>query len=87
MKKVFCSVLFFCFVLTQLNLVRVTKYCYSQTFLYILVAASWYKSNVMDVLNESLTTGGDPNVSDAYTINGEPGDLYDCSNGTYTKSN
>ncbi|EOY17440.1 Laccase 14, putative isoform 3 [Theobroma cacao] len=47
-----------------------------------IVFASWYKSNVMDVLNESLQTGGDPNVSDAYTINGEPGDLYDCSNET-----
>ncbi|XP_021300082.1 laccase-14-like [Herrania umbratica] len=47
-----------------------------------IVFASWYKSNVMDVLNESLQTGGDPNVSDAYTINGEPGDLYACSNET-----
>ncbi|XVF63225.1 hypothetical protein PTKIN_Ptkin09bG0070800 [Pterospermum kingtungense] len=47
-----------------------------------IVFASWYKSNVMDVLDESLATGDDPNVSDAYTINGEPGDLYDCSNET-----
>ena len=49
------------------------------------MAASWYKSNVMDVLNESIATGGDPNVSDAYTINGEPGDLYNCSAGIKSK--
>ena len=39
----------------------------------------------MDVLNESIATGGDPNVSDAYTINGEPGDLYNCSAGIKSK--
>ncbi|XP_022773464.1 laccase-14-like [Durio zibethinus] len=47
-----------------------------------IVFSSWYKANVMDVLDESISTGDDPNVSDAYTINGEPGDLYDCSNET-----
>jgi laccase len=35
----------------------------------------------MAIINEALATGGDPNVSDAFTINGEPGDLYECSNG------
>ncbi|XP_022735123.1 laccase-14-like [Durio zibethinus] len=47
-----------------------------------IVFSSWYKSDVMDVLDEAVASGGDPNVSDAYTINGEPGDLYDCSNET-----
>ncbi|XVE55071.1 hypothetical protein DITRI_Ditri03aG0131600 [Diplodiscus trichospermus] len=47
-----------------------------------IVFSSWYKSDVMAVLQKSIATGDDPNVSDAYTINGEPGDLYDCSNET-----
>ncbi|KAI9098533.1 hypothetical protein K1719_025158 [Acacia pycnantha] len=29
-----------------------------------------------------MASGGEPNASDAYTINGQPGDLYACSNGT-----
>lgn len=42
-------------------------------------AAEWWKKDVMEVLEESVRTGGAPNVSDAYTINGQPGDLYPCS--------
>lgn len=42
----------------------------------------------MDVENAALATGSAPNNSDAYTINGWPGDLYPCSvnrkNYTYT---
>ncbi|KAJ0084132.1 hypothetical protein Patl1_30999 [Pistacia atlantica] len=33
----------------------------------------------MDVLRLATFTGAAPNVSDAYTINGQPGDLYRCS--------
>lgn len=33
----------------------------------------------MDVLRLATFTGAQPNVSDAYTINGQPGDLYRCS--------
>ena len=33
----------------------------------------------MDVLRQALFTGAAPNVSDAFTINGQPGDLYRCS--------
>lgn len=42
-------------------------------------AAEWWKKDVMEVLEEFVRTGGAPNVSDAYTINGQPGDLYPCS--------
>lgn len=42
-------------------------------------AAEWWKKDVMEVLEEFVITGGAPNVSDAYTINGQPGDLYPCS--------
>ncbi|BFG40974.1 hypothetical protein CerSpe_272480 [Prunus speciosa] len=33
----------------------------------------------MEVLEEFIRTGGAPNVSDAHTINGQPGDLYPFS--------
>ncbi|PKI38725.1 hypothetical protein CRG98_040838 [Punica granatum] len=33
----------------------------------------------MEVSRDALASGGDPNVSDAFTINGQPGDLYPCS--------
>jgi hypothetical protein len=33
----------------------------------------------MDVLRIADFTGAAPNISDAYTINGQPGDLYRCS--------
>jgi len=32
----------------------------------------WYDANVFNVENEALVTGGAPNSSDAYTINGFP---------------
>ena len=31
------------------------------------------------MLRQALFTGAAPNVSDAYTINGQPGDFYRCS--------
>jgi hypothetical protein len=31
------------------------------------------------VISQALQTGGGPNVSDAFTINGLPGPLYNCS--------
>ncbi|PKI69968.1 laccase-14-like [Punica granatum] len=47
-----------------------------------IVLGEWYKGDVMAIVDEAVSTGGDPNISDAFTINGEPGDLYDCSNTT-----
>ena len=35
----------------------------------------------MEIYNEAIETGGEPQLSDAFTINGQPGDLYPCSNG------
>lgn len=42
-------------------------------------AGQWWKSDVMAVFEEFVRNGGEPNVSDAHTINGQPGDLYPCS--------
>ncbi|KAI9098399.1 hypothetical protein K1719_025024 [Acacia pycnantha] len=47
-----------------------------------LIIGEWYKGDVMKIIKDALASGGEPNASDAYTINGQPGDLYACSNGT-----
>ncbi|KAM5562505.1 hypothetical protein ABKV19_017632 [Rosa sericea] len=44
-----------------------------------IILASWFKADVMEVINSALATGADPKTSDAFTINGQPGDLYSCS--------
>ncbi|XP_058188870.1 laccase-15-like [Rhododendron vialii] len=44
-----------------------------------IILGEWWKKDVEEVLNMLRRTGGDPNVSDALTINGQPGDLYPCS--------
>lgn len=49
---------------------------YACLFVY---AGDWWKSDIEEVLQEFIRTGGDPNASDALTINGQPGHLYPCS--------
>ena len=49
-----------------------------------VLVGEWYKGDVMAIIDEAFATGGDPNLSDAFTINGQPGDLYECSNGIET---
>ncbi|XP_064970920.1 laccase-24-like isoform X2 [Musa acuminata AAA Group] len=44
-----------------------------------IVLGEWWKANVVDVADEAFLTGGNPNISDAFTINGQPGDSYECS--------
>ncbi|KAE8688816.1 Laccase-3 [Hibiscus syriacus] len=44
-----------------------------------LLLGEWWDRNPMDVLRLALFTGAAPNISDALTINGQPGDLYRCS--------
>ncbi|KAL0384506.1 UNVERIFIED_CONTAM: Laccase-14 [Sesamum radiatum] len=44
-----------------------------------IVLGEWWKKNVMDIPGNANKTGGEPILSDAYTINGQPGDLYPCS--------
>jgi len=36
-------------------------------------------SDVNEVFRQSFETGAASNISDALTINGQPGDLYPCS--------
>ncbi|XP_041025221.1 laccase-7-like [Juglans microcarpa x Juglans regia] len=44
-----------------------------------ILLGEWWNANVVDVENQGLALGAPPNISDAYTINGQPGDLYSCS--------
>nr|AFV52378.1 laccase [Picea abies] len=44
-----------------------------------ILLGEWWNRNPMDVVNQATRTGAAPNVSDAFTINGQPGDLYQCS--------
>ncbi|KAM3690187.1 hypothetical protein ACJW30_09G103000 [Castanea mollissima] len=49
-----------------------------------ILLGEYWDANVVDVENQGLATGAAPNISDAFTINGQPGDLYPCSQtGTY----
>ncbi|CAN1250064.1 LAC14 [Linum perenne] len=53
-----------------------------QTLVIGILLTSWFKGDVKSIIDDALTTGGDPRASDAFTINGEPGDLYQCSKQT-----
>ncbi|GAA0176313.1 oxidase [Lithospermum erythrorhizon] len=44
-----------------------------------ILLGEWWKGDVDAILQQALFTGAGPNFSDAYTINGQPGDLYRCS--------
>ncbi|XP_027094972.1 laccase-14-like [Coffea arabica] len=44
-----------------------------------IILGEWWKSDIQDVLTQFQHSGGDPIVSDALLINGQPGDLYPCS--------
>ncbi|XP_017618468.1 laccase-17-like [Gossypium arboreum] len=44
-----------------------------------IVFGEWFNADPEAVISQALQTGGGPNVSDAYTINGLPGPLYNCS--------
>ncbi|XP_071710820.1 laccase-12-like [Rutidosis leptorrhynchoides] len=45
----------------------------------LLLLGEWWDANPIDVIRQATRSGGAPNISDAYTINGQPGDLYNCS--------
>ncbi|GLU06874.1 hypothetical protein SLE2022_238620 [Rubroshorea leprosula] len=48
-----------------------------------IVLGEWWKESIAEEYN-IVKSGSDPNTSDAFTINGQPGDLYNCSkSGTY----
>nr|TKR84236.1 hypothetical protein D5086_0000262690 [Populus alba] len=44
-----------------------------------IIFGEWFNVDPEAVISQALQTGGGPNVYDAYTINGLPGPLYNCS--------
>ncbi|KAL8233386.1 hypothetical protein R6Q59_019486 [Mikania micrantha] len=50
-----------------------------------VVLGEWWQSDIRTVTENFIRGGGDPANSDALTINGQPGDLYNCSNTGTTK--
>ncbi|MCO5601323.1 hypothetical protein L7F22_055442 [Adiantum nelumboides] len=44
-----------------------------------LLLGEWWNSDTQAVIAQALQSGAGPNVSDAYTINGQPGAMYNCS--------
>ncbi|CAL1401971.1 unnamed protein product [Linum trigynum] len=44
-----------------------------------IMFGEWFNADPEAVISQALQTGGGPNVSDAYTLNGLPGPLYNCS--------
>ncbi|XP_016505555.2 laccase-17 [Nicotiana tabacum] len=44
-----------------------------------IILGEWFNADPETIISQALQTGGGPNVSDAYTINGLPGLLYNCS--------
>ncbi|KAK4781339.1 hypothetical protein SAY87_017445 [Trapa incisa] len=46
---------------------------------HVIFFASWYNEDVMELMDEALREGGLTTLSDAYCINGQPGDFYNCS--------
>ncbi|KAL0375224.1 UNVERIFIED_CONTAM: Laccase-2 [Sesamum radiatum] len=56
-----------------------TGQSYTYNFTITGQRGEWWNVDPEAVINQALQTGGGPNVSDAYTINGLPGPLYNCS--------
>ncbi|KAJ8899687.1 hypothetical protein K2173_019385 [Erythroxylum novogranatense] len=57
-----------------------TKYPFTKPYREVpIILGEWWKADVVDLENQALAIGTGTNVSDAYTINGRPGDLYNCS--------
>ncbi|KAJ3682872.1 hypothetical protein LUZ60_013099 [Juncus effusus] len=45
-----------------------------------IILGEWWNRDPNQVLRQATATGAAPNISDALTINGRPGDLFPCSN-------
>ncbi|KAG2628671.1 laccase-25-like [Panicum virgatum] len=49
-----------------------------------VLLGEWWNANVEDLDRMAFLTGNTPPNADAYTINGKPGDFYNCSNANQT---
>ncbi|PKA50684.1 Laccase-3 [Apostasia shenzhenica] len=46
---------------------------------FSVILGEWWDQNPMEVVRAATITGASPDISDAFTVNGQPGDLYNCS--------
>ncbi|GAA0184805.1 oxidase [Lithospermum erythrorhizon] len=44
-----------------------------------IILGEWWNADVVRVVDDASASGVGPALSDAFTINGQPGDLYNCS--------
>jgi len=51
----------------------------SKALILKTIAGEWWNANVVEVEQNATETQQPPIESDAYTINGLPSDLYNCS--------
>ncbi|XVE96899.1 hypothetical protein REPUB_Repub02eG0263600 [Reevesia pubescens] len=59
---------------------RHASYPFPQPFKEVpIIFGEWWKADTEMIISQALQTGGAPNISDAYTINGLPGPSYNCS--------
>ncbi|XP_022746355.1 laccase-17-like [Durio zibethinus] len=59
---------------------RHASYPFPQPFREVpIIFGEWWKADTETIISQALQTGGAPNISDAYTINGLPGPSYNCS--------
>ncbi|XP_022887364.1 laccase-17-like [Olea europaea var. sylvestris] len=59
---------------------RGVPYPFPQPFKEVpIIFGEWWKADTETIINTAMQTGGAPNISDAYTFNGLPGPLYNCS--------
>jgi hypothetical protein len=52
---------------------------------FYCAAGEWYNGDVMENIEDALRTGGDPNKSDGYSINGLLGPSDACPDGKIIK--
>ncbi|KAI4354611.1 hypothetical protein L6164_003460 [Bauhinia variegata] len=58
----------------------VSKYPFLQPYQEVpILLGEWWNNDVVEIENQALATSSGFPPSDAYTINGLPGDLYSCS--------
>ncbi|GJN28034.1 hypothetical protein PR202_gb16115 [Eleusine coracana subsp. coracana] len=51
----------------------------------IIMLGEWWNRNVFDLARDAFLTGTPMDPADAYTINGKPGDMYNCSGGNHKR--
>ncbi|KAK8632959.1 hypothetical protein V6N13_013815 [Hibiscus sabdariffa] len=54
-------------------------YVSSTSWFLLLLNGEWWKADTETIINQAMATGGAPNISDAFTLNGLPGPSYNCS--------